>query len=358
MAAPVIPSPKLNWKLAPVAAFSGMRVLTWDAGALYASRGYEVFRANIAVDNLSWEKVARFRSSWWRDVSSASRLTFRLMRDGFHALAVLSSGHLVAAVPGAIVMLPPGESEFRMCHQMLRGTRPLHISATPDGKVFWGEYFDNAERDEVHIYVSEDHGATWDVAYTFPPGTIRHVHNIIYDEWRQCLWVLTGDNGDECRILRSSCDFRIVETVLSGSQQTRAAALVPTRDALYFSSDTPHEYNYIYGLDARGNVSQLEKLTSSSIYGCRVGTAIFFSTMIEPSEVNSTRDLRLYGSLDGDEWSGLLQWRKDRWPMKFFQYGNVFLPDGRNASDLLALTTIGVTDGDLQTSLWRLSAEP
>jgi len=41
--------------------------------------------------------------------------------------------------------------------------------------------------------------------------------------------------------------------------------------------------------------------------------------------------------------------------MKFFQYGNVFLPDGVNATDLLALTTIAVTDSDLETSLWRVT---
>ena len=78
---------------------------------------------------------------------------------------------------------------------------------TPDGYVYWGEYFDNPHRDEVHIYASTDHGLTWNVAYTFPQGAIRHVHNIVYDKWEDCLWVLTGDNGPECRILKASCDF-------------------------------------------------------------------------------------------------------------------------------------------------------
>jgi len=41
-------------------------------------------------------------------------------------------------------------------------------------------------------------------------------------------------NGSECRILRVSCDFRNVDVVLSGHQQARAVALVPTPDGLYF----------------------------------------------------------------------------------------------------------------------------
>ena len=106
--------------------------------------------------------------------------------------------------------------------------------------------------DEVHIYASTDHGSTWEVAYTFPRGAVRHVHNIVYDEWANCLWVLTGDNGSECRILRVSCDFKNVDVVLSGNQQARAVALVPTPDGLYFSSDTPLESNHVYRLEREG----------------------------------------------------------------------------------------------------------
>ena len=78
------------------------------------------------------------------------------------------------------------------------------------------------------------------------------MHNIVYDEWENCFWVLTGDNGSECRILRASCDFKTVDVILSGNQQARSAALVPSRDALYFSSDTPLETNHVYRLDRRG----------------------------------------------------------------------------------------------------------
>jgi hypothetical protein len=107
-------------------------------------------------------------------------LTMRLFRDGFHALAVLPSGALVAAVPGAMVTLRPGGTEFRPSHTILRGTRPLHITAVPGGAIYWGEYFDNPARDKVHIYASTDAGAGWSVAYTLPKGAIRHIHNIVH----------------------------------------------------------------------------------------------------------------------------------------------------------------------------------
>jgi hypothetical protein len=317
--------------------------------------------------SLNWQSVAQFRPSVKRRLSVSNRLSARLFRDGYHALAVLPSGGLVAAVAGAIVTLRPNENEneFRVTHTITRGTRPLHIAVVPDGRVYWGEYFDNAERGEVHIYGSTDGGVTWAVAYTFPRGAIRHVHNIVHDPWENCLWILTGDYGDECRILRASYDFSSVEAVLQGNQQARAVALVPMQDGLYFSSDTPLESNYVYRLDRKGVLTQLAPLSSSSIYGCSVGAHVFFSTMVEPSEVNPDRNVRIFagpsigGSSTGGSsvggWQPLLSWPKDRWSMRFFQYGNAFLPDGNNTTPYLVVSTIAVETDDMAMSLYAVS---
>ena len=341
-----------------VARFPGLRALTWADDYLYASRGYEVMRARISGEvsavGLRWDPVADFHPAWWRNLSSATRITSRLLRDGFHAMAVLPSVGIVGAVPGAIVSLAPGETEFRSTHRITRGTRPLHVTAVPGGTVFWGEYFDNGARDEVHIYAAVDQGSRWEVAYTFPKGAIRHVHNIVHDPWGNCLWVLTGDYGRECRVLRASCDFSQVHVVLEGNQQARAVALVPTESAVYFSSDTPLEKNYVYHLDRQGTLSKLAPLSSSSIYGCRVGHDIFFSTVVEPSAANPDRNVRIYGGRGGLEWRPLLAWKKDRWPQALFQYGNAFLPDGNNPTPYLAVTTVAVESGDMVLSLYAI----
>ena len=315
-----------------------------------ATRLFACIRAKV----WSWEGVARFRPASWRDFTSQNKLTYRLVRDGFHALAVLPDQTLVGAVPGALVTRTPDSDEFRISHRILRGTRPLHITSVPSGNVYWGEYFDNRERAEVHIYASSDRGRTWQVAYTFPEGNIRHVHNIVHDSWGDCLWILTGDEGDECKVMRASCDLRLVEVVVSGHQQARAVAAIPTPDALYLSTDTPFEGNHVYRLDRKGNVEPVADLASSSIYGCRVGGALFFSTMVEPSPVNPSRDVTMAGSRDGKSWQLVAQWKKDRWPMRYFQYGNAFLPDGENKTPYLAVTTIAVEADDLATTLWEV----
>jgi hypothetical protein len=331
-----------------------MRALAWDRDCLYACRGYQILRMGVGGSECAWEPVASFRQAWWRELSSRTALSYRLARDGFHALAVLDDSTMVGAVPGAIVTRPPGSDEFRVTHRVLRGTRPLHITLTPSRRVYWGEYFDNREREEVHIYASDDRGQNWQVAHTFPAGSVRHVHNIVYDRWGDCLWILTGDEGAECKVLRASCDLRSVDVVLAGNQQARAVAAIPTQDALYLATDTPYEQNHIYRLDRSARLERVGDLNSSSIYGCQAGGALFFSTMVEPSAVNNDGEVHLAVSGDGSSWQTLLRWKKDRFPMRYFQYGNALLPDGENTSRVLAVTTIAVESDDLTTTLWEI----
>ena len=364
-------------KLRRIGAWRRIRVLAWDGDVLYGCRGYQIVRLRVG-DDAHWEAVARFRPAWWRNLTSRCALSYRLVRDGFHALAILdgrtldgqafvgqtSDPTMVGAVPGALVTRTPDSDEFHVTHQVQRGKRPLHVTAVPSGSIYWGEYFDNRERAEVHIYVSTDRGRTWQIAYMFPAGTIRHVHNIVYDRWGDCLWILTGDEGAECKVLRASCDLgsveRPVEVVLAGNQQARAVAAIPTREGLYLSTDTPFEKNHMYRLDRAGNVEQVGDLASSSIFGCRVacrvGEAMFFSTMIEPSAVNTGREVHLAGSRDGTNWQVLARWKKDNLPMRYFQYGNAFLPDGENTTHYLAATTIAVERDDLVTTLWEVES--
>ena len=147
--------------------------------------------------------------------------------------------------------------------------------------------------------------------------------------------------------------------LFAGDPEASACVAIVPSSAKYFSSDTPLETNAIYHLahremDRQEKLSQLAPLSSSSIYGCRVGSRIFFSTMVEPSPKNTDRFVRIFGGRDGQDWRPLLAWQKDRWPMRFFQYGNAFLPDGENSTPYLAVTTIAVESEDMVTSLYAV----
>src|SRR5262249_15707469 len=121
-----------NQSLIRVARFPGLRALAWDGNQLYAGSRYRIVHSTIQNPAfIEWQSVAEFRPAIGGRISATNRLSARLFRDGFHALAVLPSGGLIGAVPGAIVRLRPNETEFHVTHRITRGTRPLHITTVP-----------------------------------------------------------------------------------------------------------------------------------------------------------------------------------------------------------------------------------
>ena len=159
--------------------FPGKRVLTWFDDVLYASEGYWILKYQQGqIGHSNWIKVAEFRPDWIRRIEVSNRYSSRLMRNGFHILKVLQSGRLVVVIDGNIVLANSSDMVFRAVFNIPRGTRPLTMTVGKNETLYWGEYFSNKYREEVHIYGSEDSGEHWDVCYTFPKGSTKHIHSV------------------------------------------------------------------------------------------------------------------------------------------------------------------------------------
>ena len=72
---------------------------------------------------------------------------------------------------------------------------------------------------------------------------------------------------------------------------------------------------------------------------------MFFSTAVEPSKVNLSREVEVWRSADGVLWTLWASFVKDPLPMKLFRYGQVRFPYGMEESDRLWLVTEGVRGG-------------
>jgi hypothetical protein len=347
----------LRISLSHIFRIKNFRVLLWHNDHLYGSRRYSLHKIEVRKlledQQIKIEKIGEFMPDIFHGLSSRSRLLSRLTRTGFHGLEILKDGKLVAVLSKHIAILEPGETIFKSVFTIKRGTRPLGIATTPDGSIYWGEYFDNNERDEVYIYGSQDSGRTWEVVYRFPKGTIRHIHSIVYDQFDNCFWVVTGDEDIEPRILRASVDWKIVETVLEGDQQSRTVTLIIRTEGIYYATDTPHEQNHIYLLERNGSRRKLCQTSGPSMWSCEVGDVMFFSTASEPGNFYYPF-VCIYGSTDGDKWERLIEWPKDGLHPKYFQYGNVILPRGKNSHGLLAATGIAVKREDNALNLWKI----
>jgi hypothetical protein len=78
--------------------------------------------------------------------------------------------------------------------------------------------------------------------------------------------------------------------------------------------------------------------------------------MVELSSVNPSREVQIVGARNGANWQVLARWKKDNLPMRYFQYGNAFLPDGENSTPYLAASTIAVETDDQVTTLWEVES--
>ena len=298
-----------------------------------------------------WRIVGQYRPAWWRTLTASARLSYRLFDDGFHGLAALPSGHLVASVPEGIISLAPGETEFHITHQTQCGRHPSGLVATPAGQFFWSGYEQKVGRRESRIYVSPDRGLTWEVAHAFPGG-ITGIRGLVHDDWDNCLWILAEEESPNCRVFRASLDFRVVEVAISGSE-ARMATCTPTRDAIYFGSHDPAGSNHVFRLHRSGSLIKVASLDGPAVSACQVGNSVFVSTMPHLDARTGVPKVRIYRSPDGDNWEEFLAWQKDLWPV-IFQSGCASLAQGNNSTDLLAVSTVAVSGLDLVTTLWRI----
>ena len=333
---------------------AGIRPLYVQAdGTLWASRSSAILRSTDHAH--SFEDVVRFVPDVSHTLGDSFRIACRLLRTGFHSFLPLSTGDYLGIVKGHILLCSRGENKFKKIFRFRRGSRPLNICATPDGRLYFGEYFSNREREAVYIYGSEDHGKTWEPVYTFSRGNIRHVHGVYYDPYRSGCWILTGDEGRECKLLFTANHFRTVEVVKEGDQSVRAVGVLPMPDALIVPMDSPLETSYIQRMDMK--TCALEKLCRLPGSALAVGTAgpyLLVSSGVEPSKVNRSKESVIFISKNGVDWRILHRGKKDMLPGKLFQYGLFNFPGGQNHGPLLYAWGVAVADSDNCMLSWNL----
>ncbi len=316
------------------------RVLHTAGRTVLASRGLDLFVSHDSA--CSFTHLAR---AWARQGQRALALTpllSRLMRNGIHAALPLPDGGHVAIVRGAVMHRERDSDQFTVAHRVVRGTRPLSVCFVDGGNLYFGEYFNNAARDEVHIYSSVD-GRRWDVAFTFPRGAVRHVHGVVYDRYRRGLWVLTGDDGNEAAIWWTSDGFRTLEPVIRGCQAARAVSALPAPQGLLVPSDTPSEPNFVRRLDPHtGEMERLAYVPGSVFSVGRTRSLYLVSTALERSSVNVDSRVALYASADGETWAPVARFERDLELLNdkrgYLQYPMVLLPDGELADGSVLAT--------------------
>ena len=254
-------------------------------------------------------------------------LTRRFFRAEITGLYTLANGDSIAVAKKGLFLQKKGTNTFEKCFAMPRGSKPLNLCFAPSGNIYFGEYFQNMDKQAVNIYCSKDNAQTWHVAYTFEAGNINHIHGLFFDKYTNCIWVATGDRENECIIGYTEDEFKTFKEVFRGGQEYRTCQLFFYKDFIVFGMDTQYEQNVIKKFDRKTlEITELQKVQGSVIKGGQVGDVAFISTTVEPSRVNTDKYAHLWATKDGLNWEERYKAKKDWLPATLFQFGTFEFP--------------------------------
>lgn len=253
-------------------------------------------------------------------------LSRRFLRAEITGLYNLPNCKRLAIAKKELFLQKLGSNRFEKVFAMPRGSKPLNICIAPSGKLFFGEYFQNMDKQAVNIYCSEDNAQSWHIAYTFKEGEINHIHGLFLDKYTNRIWVATGDRENECIIGYTEDEFMSFVEVFRGSQEYRTCQLFFYKDFVVFGTDTQYELNAIKKFDRKTlEITELQEVQGSVIKGGQVGDVAFVSTTVEPSEVNTDKYAHLWVTKDGLHWEERYKAKKD-WLPFIFQFGTFEFP--------------------------------
>lgn len=284
-----------------------------------------------------------------------SRHASRLFRLGIRTATAIDDENILFSVGNSIYEANLTTGMISCGWYCGDGVRPLAFSTVKgingfiDG-IYFGGYLQNNEKQPVSIYLRKGEDC-WDNIFTFPEGEINHVHNIIEDSYRDCLWIFTGDFGDAAAIWKVSNGFKKVERVAYGNQKWRGCVAFALPEGLLYATDAPFADDFIYLLNPESMVlKELFPIHGSCIYGCQWKNQFVFSSTVEADGRDETiwkllfsrkrgsgivdTYVRMYIGNPTQGFKVVYKEKKD-WLPFIFQFGAFRFPTGVNNSDTL-----------------------
>ena len=307
-----------------------------------------------------------------------SKLATRLLRLGIRAAIALDEEHILLSVGNMIHEFDLTSGKLSKGYFCGEGVRPLVFSDVKgieciDDGIYFGTYQNPNSQSPVSIFkrVEVDQ---WETVYTFELGTVEHIHNVIPDPCRKCLWIFSGDFGDNAAIWKVTENFSKVERAFYGDQKYRACVVHALPEGLLYATDSPLDKDYIYLLNPdTGELKEIMPIAGSCIYGCKWKDRYVFESSVETRGDEKSklefflsrkigpgiqdRYVRIYcGNLETG-FKEIYKEKKDCLPYVAFQYGAVKFPCGVNKSDTLWFQPVAIKNNDLKLLGLKLKNE-
>jgi len=295
-------------------------------------------------------------------------LVYRLLRLGIRAAQPIDNDHIVLSIGNMLYELNIYSEKMSEGYFCGDGIRPLifsdviNIKGFDDG-LYFGGYLGNADKKPVSIYHREGKDR-WEVVYTYPQGAINHIHAVVPDQFRQCLWIFTGDFDESAAIWKVTDGFKKVERIACNNQKYRGCVVFALKEGLLYATDAPFADDFIYLMDTESyTVKELFPLDGSCIYGCKWKDKYVFSSTVEGDGRDTPKCEFYFGRKRGagikddyvhlyygnlkEGFKEVYKERKDCMPYYTFQFGVFKFPYGVNDSDILYFQPVATRMNDL-----------
>ncbi|HKP70519.1 MAG TPA: hypothetical protein VJV05_14625 [Pyrinomonadaceae bacterium] len=333
----------MNWSVQEIPALRGYTVEWAEHGNYYLSHRNVLYHS---VDlKPPFKQIAVVAAPSWKELASNFRLGQRLLRFMMTNVVPLSNGEIFVTFDKTVGVIRNGS--YISLGGLVRPCRVLRSACAIDikGDIYFGEYLGNDERGEMRIYRYRPGTDSLEIAYTFPPNSIKHIHGIYADPFDDSLLCLTGDDLSECRMIRTSDGFQSTETVGDGDETWRAVSILFDKDAMYYGMDAEFRANHIYRLDrATSERQSLGEVNGTVFYSKQLGGDRFFATTAENAPSQTENVAALWNVTDAGELLEVAKFHKDRWHGTLFMFGTIHFPYANKVADKLFFSLVGVRE--------------
>jgi hypothetical protein len=337
----------MNWTIENVPELRGYTLEWAEAENFYLSRQNRLFHTTSLKP--PFKQIAKIDAPSWKQAASNFRLAQRLLRFMVTNVVPLENGDLFVTFDKSVGIIR-GEKYLEL-KGLERPCRVLRSACAIDesGDIFFGEYLDNAERGEMRIYKYSQGADAVEIAYVFPPNSIRHIHGLYYDAFTKSIFCLTGDNEKECQVVRSFDGFKTSEIVGQGDETWRAVSVLFSEKYFYYGTDAEFRANNIYKVNRETlERENLGEVSGTVFYSKQFGEDLFFATTAEDAPSQKERVASLWHVDSAGKLTEITKFKKDFWNGTLFMWGTIHFPYANKLENELYFHLVGVNE-DNQT---------
>jgi hypothetical protein len=311
-----------------------LRIHTIIDGNLISSKGYSIFKSEDW--GKSWILIGTLPISKHNLFLSRSRIISRALRIGIHQIKQIQNGKILICCDNCIFLSDHLFSSFyriNMNYSRFFQIIDNSICVTPKFTYF-GEYIPNFFRKkDVNIFRTQD-GENWEIIYSFPKNSIKHIHLMQFDPFSQKIWFSSGDTDSECLLGYANYDFSEVNVIGQNHQNWRCLELLFTPEKIYWGTDDPDGQNWLISFDRNSHSIQKIARFNGPIYNLkRFSAGYLLVTATEGGKGEWDNRAHLWYSPDIEKllWNECISYEKD-WMPFIFGFGRLLFGANFNNS--------------------------